>query len=67
MNEQEKINKMINAFKTKTIDSALESFTTEQNDEIVEVKSLIANLTNKNNIVIEETSSLYSQDTTVPY
>ena len=34
MNEQEKINKMINAFKTKTIDSALESFSTEQNDEI---------------------------------
>ena len=34
---------------------------TEENNEIVEVKSLIANLTNKNNIVIEETSSLYSQ------
>lgn len=33
----------------------------EENNEIVEVKSLIANLTNKNNIVIEETSSLYSQ------
>lgn len=33
----------------------------EDNDEIVEIKSLMANLTNKNNLFIEETSSLYSQ------
>lgn len=33
----------------------------EDNDETIEVKSLMANLTNKNNLFIEETSSLYSQ------
>lgn len=33
----------------------------ENNDETIEVKSLMANLTNENNLFIEETSSLYSQ------
>lgn len=33
----------------------------EDNNETIEVKSLMANLTNENNLFIEETSSLYSQ------
>lgn len=33
----------------------------ENNDETIEVKSLMVNLTNQNNLFLEETSSLYSQ------
>lgn len=33
----------------------------EDNNETIEVKSLMANLTNENNLFIEETSSFYSQ------
>lgn len=33
----------------------------EDNNETIEVKSLMVNLTNENNLFIEETSSLYSQ------
>ena len=53
MNED--INKMINTFKNRTIDSAIEGFTIEQNDEITNsVREYLDSLSDEELISIEE-------------
>ncbi len=51
----ENIDKMINAFKNKTIDSAIEGFIIEQNDEITnKVREYLDSLSNEELLSIEE-------------